>query len=208
MTTRVKICGITRQDDADAVVQAGAHALGLVFVAASPRRVALDRARQIADAVRGAVIRVGLFVNPSADEVARVMDNVDLDVLQFHGDEPADLCRSFGKPFLKAVHVRGPLAMPAIEQAYPDACCLLLDTWVPGVAGGTGTRFDWSVWPTETTLPLVLAGGLAPDNVGQAVSRLGPWGVDVSGGVEGPVKGEKDPELIRQFVREVQRARS
>lgn len=208
MVTRIKICGVTRQRDADAVVDAGAHALGLNFAPESPRRVTLETAAAIADAVRGAVTRVGLFVDPQPDDVTRVLDRVELDVLQFHGTEPGDFCRGFGMPFMKALRVREPLPMADIEAEYAGACCLLLDAFVPGVAGGTGQRFDWALWPPASALPRMLAGGLTPDNVAEAVTRLAPWGVDVSGGVEGPRKGEKDPDRIREFVREVQRARS
>ena len=207
MITRIKICGITRQDDADTVVRAGAHALGLVFAAGSPRRVDLEAARDIARQVAGAVTRVGLFVDPEPEEVSRVLDRVELDVLQFHGNEPARLCRSFGLPFMKAFRMRAPLPLDPLEAEYADACCLLLDAWVEGVAGGTGRRFDWTLWPAAARLPLVLAGGLTPDNVAEAVSRLVPWGVDVSGGVEGARKGEKDAGKIRRFVEEVNRAR-
>jgi phosphoribosylanthranilate isomerase len=208
MSTRIKICGITRQDDADAVVNAGATALGLVFADASPRRIELDSAGAIAARVRGAVTRVGLFADPAPEQVARVLDAVELDVLQFHGNETGDFCRGFGVPFMKALRVREPLALEAVEAEYRDACCLLLDSYVAGVAGGTGKCFDWRLWPDRASLPLVLAGGLTPDNVAAAVAQLRPWGVDVSGGVEGPRRGEKDPERIRRFVAEVQRAGS
>jgi phosphoribosylanthranilate isomerase len=205
--TRIKICGITRQEDADAVVHAGADALGLNFAAASPRRMDIERAQAIAGQVRGAVTRVGLFVDPAPDEVARVLDAVELDVLQFHGSEPGSLCRSFGLPFIKAFRMNGPLPLEFLDD-YADACCVLLDAFVVDVAGGTGKCFDWQLWPGEAPLPLVLAGGLTPDNVAAAVSRLAPWGVDVSGGVEGRRKGDKDPDRIRRFVEEVKRARS
>ncbi len=208
MGTRIKICGITREADADAVVQAGADALGLNFAPSSPRRIDLERAAAIAGRVRGRICRVGVFVDPSADQVARVLDRVELDVLQFHGDESGEACRQFGLPFMKVLRVREPLAMASIEREYADACCLLLDAYVPGVPGGTGRSFDWALWPASAALPLVLAGGLSPDNVAAAVSRLDPWGVDVSGGVEGAQKGMKDPERIRKFVQEVKGARS
>lgn len=205
--TRIKICGISRPEDADAVVEAGADALGLNFARQSARYVALDRAAAIADRVRGRVTRVGLFVDPAPEEVARVLDAVELDVLQFHGDEPGEFCRSFGVPYLKALRVRKAPDMTALAAEYQGACCLLLDAYVAGQAGGTGQRFDWTLWPKRSTLPLVLAGGLTPGNVAAAVRRLEPWGVDVSGGVEGERRGEKDPERIRAFVAEVKGAR-
>ncbi|MEQ8860207.1 MAG: phosphoribosylanthranilate isomerase [Pseudomonadales bacterium] len=208
MITRIKICGITRQRDADAAVHAGVDAIGLNFAPVSPRRVDVATAARIAASVGTAVKRVGLFVDPAPAEVVRVLDQVELDVLQFHGDESGDFCRSFDAPFMKVLRVREPLDMAAIEGEYAGACCLLLDAFVPGVPGGTGQRFDPGLWPAPGSLPLVLAGGLTPDNVAQAIRRLAPWGVDVSGGVEGPRKGEKDQDRIEKFVSEVKRARS
>jgi len=208
MTTRVKICGITRDADADAVVAAGADALGLNFAPQSPRRVDTDTARRIAERVAGAVVRVGLFVDADADTVRRVLDAVPLDLLQFHGAENGEFCRGFDVPYVKVLRVREPLDMAALEQSYGDACALLLDAYVPGRPGGTGERFDWSLWPSRSLLPLLLAGGLTPDNVAEAVATAAPWGVDVSGGVEGSRKGEKDPLRIREFVAEVKRAGS
>lgn len=207
MTIRIKICGITRLADARAVVDAGADALGLNFAPESPRHVELERAEAIAGQVAGRVTRVGLFLNAPEARVHQVLERVPLDMLQFHGDEPGAFCRSFGVSWMKAIRVRGSLDMTALETEYAGACCLLLDAYVPGVAGGTGARFDWGLWPRQASLPLVLAGGLTPDNVAGAVTRLHPWGVDVSGGVEGPRKGEKDAAKIRQFVDEVKRAR-
>jgi phosphoribosylanthranilate isomerase len=206
VATRIKICGITRERDADAVVRAGADALGLVFVASSPRRVDTESAAAIARRVRGRVTRVGLFVDAQASEIRAVLDQVELDVLQFHGDERAELCRSFGLPYLKAIRVAAALPMVELEAEYADACALLLDTYVAGQAGGTGQTFDWTLWPARARLPLVLAGGLDPDNVRAAVRRLRPWAVDVSGGVEGARKGEKDAGRIEQFIAEVRRA--
>lgn len=208
MGTRIKICGITREADAEAVADAGADALGLNFARASPRRVDVNQAAAIAAAVRGRIIRVGLFVDAGAAAVGRVLERVELDMLQFHGSESGDHCRQFGLPFMKAVRVREPLAIHSIEQEYAGACCLLLDAYVAGLAGGTGRSFDWRLWPTAATLPLVLAGGLTPDNVRDAVHRLQPWGVDVSGGVEGSEKGIKDPHRVRRFIAEVEGARS
>jgi len=207
VTTRIKICGITRQQDADAVVLAGADALGLMFVAASPRWVDVPSAAAIAAGVRGAVTRVGVFMDAPAEAVNQVLDAVELDMLQFHGSETGAFCRSFGLPFMKALRVRGPLDIQAVAACYAGACCLLLDAYVPGVAGGTGATFDWAHWPGDAGMPLVLAGGLTPDTVAGAIQRLRPWGVDVSGGVEGLRRGEKDSARIREFVKEVKHAR-
>lgn len=208
MNTRIKICGITRAQDADAVVRAGADALGLVFVDSSPRRVDLETASAIARQVQGRIVRVGLFVDAPDGFVRSVLDAVELDLLQFHGSEPASACRSFGLPYVKAIRVGAALPMAELEAEFSDACALLLDAHVPGQAGGTGQVFDWSLWPRSSRLPLVLAGGLDPDNVGPAIRRLRPWAVDVSGGVEGARKGEKDAGRIQRFITEVRRAGS
>ena len=208
MKTRIKICGITRAQDADAAVHAGADALGLNFVESSPRRVSVPQAAAIARQVRDRVVRVGLFADAPAADIRDVLGRVELDLLQFHGDESGAACRQFDLPYLKAIRVRGPLDIAAIEAEYADACALLLDAWVPGQAGGTGRTFDWSLWPRQSRLPLVLAGGLDPDNGGAAVRELAPWGVDVSGGVEGARKGEKDADRIQRFIAEVNRAGS
>lgn len=207
MITKVKICGITRLEDADAVVAAGADALGMNFAEVSPRRIGLDQARRIAEHVSGAVCRVGLFVDASADEVRRVLDALALDVLQFHGRESGAWCAQFGLPYWKAVRMQGVLDMAALEAEHAHAQALLLDAYVPNQPGGTGVRFDWALWPQHSRLPLILAGGLNPDNVGDAVRRLRPWGVDVSGGVEGGRPGIKDADRIRRFVAEVHSAR-
>jgi phosphoribosylanthranilate isomerase len=203
VSTKIKICGITRAEDADAVVQAGADALGLNFAPISQRRVGVEIARDISAQVSGSLQRVGLFVNASHADVDAVLAQVELDVLQFHGDETGVYCEAFGIPYMKAIRMREPLDLPALEHEYGNACCLLLDAFVPGQAGGTGTRFDLSLWPKGAAMPLLLAGGLEPDNVAEAITAVRPFGVDVSGGVEGNVKGIKDPTRIRRFINEV-----
>lgn len=205
MITRIKICGITRLEDADSVVAAGADALGLNFAAVSPRRVPIVQAARIADHVAGALCRVGLFVDATADEVRAVLDAVALDLVQFQGSESGAWCAQFAVPYVKAIRVRGPLDLPALEAEYTHARALQLDAYVPDRPGGTGHRFDWALWPSRARLPLVLAGGLTPDNVGEAVIRLRPWAVDVSGGVEGAEKGIKDADRIHRFIAEVRR---
>jgi len=206
--TRIKICGITRTQDAEAVAEAGADALGLNFVPSSPRHVTLPVAATIARQTRGRLVRVGLFVDAADSEIRDVLADVELDLLQFQGAESGASCRQFGLPYLKAIRVRGPIDIAALEAEYADACALLLDAWVPGQAGGTGQTFDWSLWPRMARLPLVLAGGLDAENVGAAVRALAPWAVDVCGGVEGPRKGEKDAVRIQRFITEVRRAGS
>lgn len=199
--TRIKICGITRLMDAQAVLDAGADAMGLNFSPRSPRCVEPAAASRLADAVAGRVCVVGLFLDHSAAEVQRVLERVPVDLLQFHGAETEAFCASFGVPYMKAHRVRAPVTAAALRAAYPTAAWHLLDAYVPGTPGGTGEQFDWQYWPDPAAgLKLGLAGGLTPDNVAAAMRRLCPDAVDVSGGVEGARKGEKDAGKIRAFV--------
>lgn len=209
MTVKIKICGVTGVSDAAAVVAAGADALGLNFVPASPRCLSAERAGEIARAVAGRLQRVGVFADATAADVDAVLAQVPLDALQFHGAESGAFCRGFGLPYLKVFRVREPLPLDALEGEYGDACCWLLDAWSRQGLGGTGERFDWSLWPEGARRPLVLAGGLRPDNVAAAVRRLSPWGVDVSSGVEEPGQEapRKDAAKIQRFVDEVRSAR-
>lgn len=204
--TRIKICGITRMVDAAAVAEAGADALGLNFSVQSPRKVAVPEAQAIARAVTGTLCRVAVFVDQDAATVQSIVDAVELDLLQFHGAETDAFCSSFGLPYMKAHRIRGPLSAAALKADYPGAGLHLLDAFVAGQPGGTGQQFDWQHWPDSEGLNLVLAGGLNADNVGAAVTRLRPYGVDLAGGVEGPRKGEKDAGKIRAFVAAVRQA--
>jgi len=205
--TRIKICGITRVADAEHVVAAGADAIGLVFYEASPRNVDLQQAKLIARSIPGFVTVVGLFVDPTADFVRRVCEEVPLELLQFHGNEDNDFCRSFGRRFIKAIRVKPDVSLEETVAGYPDASGILLDTYVSGTPGGTGLAFDWSLIPADLQAPLILAGGLNRDNVAQAVGQVRPYAVDVSGGVEAS-KGIKDPSKIFDFVSEVRRGDS
>lgn len=202
---RIKICGITRPEDAAAAVAAGADAIGFVFYAASPRYVSAAQAALIIGGLPPLVTTVGLFVNASAEEVRAVLDLVPLALLQFHGDESNEFCASFGRPWIKALAMKPGLDMDAAIAAYPDASGILLDAWHPDLRGGTGHSFDWASFPARVGKPLILAGGLTPDNVGQAIVLTRPYAVDVSGGVE-MAKGIKDARLIEAFVAEVKRA--
>ncbi len=194
-----KICGITRVVDADAAVTAGVDAIGLNRYPASPRYVDLERAREIAASVR--CTRVALFVDPSEADVAQTLEAVDIDMLQFHGDEEPSFCMQFGLPYMKAVRVRAGVDVEALAGHHEDAWALLLDTYQAGRPGGTGERFDWALWPGELQdRRLVVAGGLTPDNVVEAVESLHPFGVDVAGGVEDDVKGRKNPAKMTEFV--------
>ncbi|MCC7083138.1 MAG: phosphoribosylanthranilate isomerase [Burkholderiales bacterium] len=205
MPTRIKICGITRVEDALAACAAGAHALGFVFHAPSPRNVSPETAREIVSGLPPFVTTVGLFVDRPADEVERVAARVPLDLMQFHGDETPEFCRRVGRPYLKVVRMRSGIDLLEYARRFGDARGLLLDAYVSGTPGGTGTRFDWSLVPGGLPLPIVLSGGLTPETVGEAVRALKPWAVDVSSGVEA-AKGIKDPQRIRDFIAGVRRA--
>ena len=202
--TRVKICGITRLEDARSVVMQGADALGLVFYAPSPRFVSVEQARLIAESVPALVSVVGLFVDASFEEIELVLSNVRIDVLQFHGNETSQDCERHGKPYLKAIRVKPGMDMEREMAAFPSAAGFLLDTYRPGVPGGTGEVFDWALFPKKLSKPLILAGGLVPDNIEKAINATHPYAVDVSGGVES-AKGIKDSNLINQFFAGVNR---
>lgn len=202
MSTAVKICGITRVEDALAAARLGAHALGFVFYAKSPRHVTGPRAAEIIGALPPFISAVGLFVNPEASEVERVLARVPLTLLQFHGEETPEFCARFGVPYLKAARVRVGLDLIQYAQQYNAARGLLLDAFADGIHGGTGTRFDWSLIPRTMPCPVILSGGLAPENVAEAIRRVRPWAVDVSSGVEAS-PGLKDPLRIAAFMKEV-----
>ncbi|WP_285376310.1 phosphoribosylanthranilate isomerase [Pseudomonas sp. lyk4-TYG-107] len=201
---RSKICGITRIEDALAAVEAGADAIGFVFYAKSPRAVSVQQARAIIQALPPFVTTVGLFVNASRCELGEILDAVPLDLLQFHGDETAEQCEGWHRPYIKALRVKAGDDIAAAVDAYPSASGVLLDTYVEGVPGGTGEAFDWSLIPQALSKPLILAGGLTPENVADAVARVKPYAVDVSGGVEAS-KGIKDHAKIRAFINAVRR---
>lgn len=203
--TRAKICGITRPEDALAAVAGGADAIGLVFYSRSPRAVDVAAAGRIVAALPPFVTPVGLFVNAGRATIEAVLQRVPLGLLQFHGDETAADCSGFGRPWIKAVRMRPGIDLRRVEQDFADAAALLLDAYTPGIYGGTGERFAWQRIPADRGLPLVLAGGLTPDNVGDAVAQVRPYAVDVSGGVEAS-KGVKDPARIAAFLQAVQRA--
>jgi len=205
MSTRIKICGITRPEDGLAAASAGADAIGLVFEPRSPRFVSTEQALSVIRALPPFIKVVGLFVNASSEQVRDVLGRVPLDLLQFHGDEPADFCRIFSRPYLKAIPMREGIDVRSVVGAYPDAAAILLDTHHVELAGGTGERFDWSRIPTDLGKPIVLAGGLTPDNVGDAVRQVRPYAVDVSSGVE-QRKGIKDARRIAAFVEAVRRS--
>lgn len=198
--TRVKICGITRIEDALLATQLGADALGLVFYAPSPRAVQITQAQEIVQALPPFVTTVGLFVNAGVAEVQATLQAVPLDLLQFHGEESPEYCAQFNRPYIKAIRMQASTDLVQLAREYATAQALLLDTYVAGVQGGTGIAFDWQQVPHEFSKPLILAGGLNPDNVQAAISQVRPYAVDVSGGVEAS-KGIKDPEKLIAFMR-------
>ena len=200
--TRTKICGITRMQDAQAVACSGADALGLVFYDKSPRHVTPQLAAQLAGAIPPFVTLVGLFVNPSADEVCEALRQVPLDVLQFHGEEEPEFCAQFGRPYLKAVRVRPGVDLVQCAARYKGAQGLLLDAFIEGTHGGTGASFDWALIPHDLPLPVILSGGLHAGNVTNAIRQIRPYAVDVSSGVE-TAKGIKDAAKIVAFINEV-----
>ncbi len=205
MVTAVKICGITRHADAQAAAAFGAQALGFVFFAKSSRNIAAVDAAKIVNALPPFITTVGLFVNPSAREVDAVLKFAPLNLLQFHGDEPPEFCAQFGTPFIKAVRVKAGLDLLQYASDYHAARGLLLDAFVDGMHGGTGSTFDWALIPPGLPLPVILSGGLNSTNVGSAIRRVSPWAVDVSSGVEAS-PGVKDPQKIAAFMKEVRSA--
>lgn len=204
MRTRVKICGITRPEDGVAAAALGADAIGLVFHPQSPRAVSTDQAMGIVEALPPFVTVVALFADARPESIRSVLDVIPVDLLQFHGIEPAAACEGYGRRYIKAISMRDGLDVAAAMTGYPGAAAFLLDAFHPAMAGGTGERFDWARVPSERPRPLILAGGLAPDNVAEAVRRVRPYGVDVSSGVES-AKGRKDHAKLRQFIEGVRR---
>lgn len=204
---RIKICGITRAEDALAAIRLGADAIGLVFYPDSPRAVSIDRARMISDMLPPFVTRVGLFVNASGDEINKVLQAVALDLLQFHGEEEPSECARYSKPYIKAVRMCDGVDVPGAAQRYAGASALLLDAYVKGRHGGTGATFNWSSIPAKVGKPIILAGGLTAVNVANAIRQSLPYAVDVSGGVESG-KGIKDARKMAEFIREVRYAES
>ncbi len=205
MPPRIKICGITREEDAIAAARLGVDAIGLVFYARSPRHVSIETARRLVRVLPPFVSVVALFVDPSREEVESVLAGLAVDVLQFHGDEPPEFCRSFHRPYLKAVRVRPGVDLAAYAERYADARGLLADAFVEGSHGGTGTTFDWALLPGQLPLPLILSGGLDEHNVSEAVRRIRPAAVDVSSGVEAG-KGIKDTARMAAFITGVRHA--
>ncbi|NVK44558.1 MAG: phosphoribosylanthranilate isomerase [Oceanospirillaceae bacterium] len=205
MTTRIKICGITRLEDAQAAVAYGAHALGFVFYEPSPRYVEPAVAAEIIARLPPFVTTTALFVDAPAERVETVLAQTGVDLLQFHGNESEDDCRAYNRPYIKALRMKSGLDLDAAVAEYPSARGILLDAYRPGVPGGTGEAFDWSRIPAELASHIVLAGGLTPENIAAGVRQVRPYAVDVSGGVE-LSRGVKDHNKLKLFIEEVARA--
>ena len=206
--TRVKICGIARADDARLAVERGAWALGLVFYPGSPRRCDLATAAEIGAELRRKVELAGVFANAPLEEVALVAEQVPLSILQLHGDEGPAYCREAarrtGAKVMKAARVKDAASVRALEPFHTDFH--LLDAHVPGARGGTGERFDWELAALHgRAVPIVLSGGLTPENVGEAIATVHPYAVDSASGTEA-APGRKDPTLVEAFFREVEAA--
>ncbi len=205
MKTAVKICGITRVEDALTAARCGAHAIGLVFYRPSPRYVTPDNAATIIRALPPFVTPVGLFVDADAEEVRDIAVQTRVQMIQFHGAETPEFCARFELPYLKAVRVRPDVDLLQYARDFRSAKALLLDAYQEGLHGGTGAVFDWDLIPPALPLPVVLSGGLHPENVAEAIRRVRPCAVDVSSGVEAS-KGIKDAAKIEAFVNGVRNA--
>lgn len=204
MRTRVKICGITRRQDAEFAVKSGADAIGLVFYEPSTRAVTIEQAAAITAQLSPFVSVVGLFVNATAESVRQTIKQIPLSLLQFHGDESAEFCEQFNMPYIKAIRMQSAADLIQASKDFSAASALLLDSYQHGVPGGTGQTFDWSMI-TAVNKPLILAGGLTTENVAEAIRQVSPYAVDVSGGVE-ESKGLKSNNKISAFMREVANA--
>ncbi|HHB92588.1 MAG TPA: phosphoribosylanthranilate isomerase [Thioploca sp.] len=202
LRTRVKICGITRPQDAVFAANIGVDAIGLVFYAKSLRAVEINQAQTIIQQLPPFTTTVGLFVDAEANFVQHILTKVPLDILQFHGEETPDYCASFTRPYIKALRMRPNIDVKQYAKKHIQAQALLLDSYVKGTKGGTGITFDWQQVPTNISKPIIIAGGLTPNNVAQAITKLQPYAVDVSGGVES-TKGIKDTEKMTVFMQGV-----
>ena len=200
--TLIKICGITTREDAKMACDSGANAIGLVFYPPSPRYVSIEQAQDVVNSLPPFTMSVGLFVNATREEIEQVIEQVAIDIIQFHGDETEAFCASFSRPYIKAVRMKEGLDLYSLEKEFASARGLLLDAYKKGVPGGTGETFNWDKVPHDLNRPIILAGGLDAGNVAQAIKIAKPYAVDVSGGVEAS-KGKKDPQKIIQFVANV-----
>ena len=195
---RVKFCGLTHEEDIARAVKLGVDALGFVFYAPSSRSVAPDHAAMLTSSVPAFVTRVGLFVNERPAIIQNIFERTRLNLIQYHGDETPEFCDAVGLPFIKAFRVRPGIDIQTEMERYPNASGFLLDAYVKGQPGGTGERFDWGMIP-QSNAPIILAGGLSPDNAKDAIEQVAPWALDVSGGIE-TKPGRKDPDKMVRFM--------
>ena len=202
MRTRVKICGFTRAEDAVYASQLGVDAIGLVFYPPSPRHVDIDQAIAIVNALPAFTSVVALFVDEQEARIREILARVPIDCLQFHGDEPAETCRIYGKRYIKAIRMQDNTDIDALAKQYHDADGLLLDAYHPDTKGGTGSQFNWDLIPEHCSLPIILAGGLDETNAKQAVQTVRPYALDISSGVE-IKKGVKDSLKMAAFIQQV-----
>ena len=200
-----KICGVTSAEQAASIVDLGADSIGLNFFDQSPRYLSKSNAAEIAASAKGCS-KIALFVNPSVEEVENVLSEIEIDGLQFHGNEDSKFCESFGLDYIKAVNMNGKYNWTELDEYHPNAWALLIDSYVKGLPGGTGETFDWDTWPVTKDRKLILAGGLTPENVALGIKVTMPFGVDVSSGVEGKTKGVKDIGLVEAFIKEARLA--
>ena len=204
MTVRVKICGITSAEQALMAQKSGADAIGLVIYEKSPRYVDIEQAKDIRAVISKSTLAIALLVNPSESLVKQVISQVKPDYIQFHGDETPEFCQQFNFPFIRAVRMRDGLDIDAEVAAYKADGGFLFDAWSDDLYGGTGHSFDWSRLPSTTDYKLILAGGLNPNNVAEAVAKTSPYMVDVSGGVEAS-PGIKDAGKVEAFISEAKK---
>ena len=202
MRVRVKVCGMTRSEDVAAAAEFGVDAIGLIFHAKSPRNIGIERAQALVAGLPPFVTVTALFLDPEAELVHEVMGRARIELLQFHGLEPPEFCRSFGRPYIKAVPMGSQVDLHEYARRHHQAAALLLDSHAAGQKGGTGKSFDWSIIEKPDGLPLILAGGLKPENVATAIRLVQPYAVDVSSGVES-APGIKDRDKMAAFVHEV-----
>ena len=205
MQTRIKFCGMTNEQDVMHAIDLGIDALGFVFVSDSPRYLTIEQAQKLTKKVPPFVIKVGLFMNSEKTDVENIINNVRLDILQFHGDEDEKFCLQFQRPYLKAVPMGSVSSVTDFCQKYSSATGFVFDSHAPGQMGGSGETFEWSKLPKQLEKPIILAGGLTPQNVAQAIRAVRPYAVDVSSGIEAS-KGVKDPAKMELFIKEVKRA--
>lgn len=205
MRVRIKFCGMTNHEDAQYAAQLGVDAIGLIFYKQSPRAVTITEAKSVVENLPPYISRVAIFVDPDESLVNEILQQISPHYLQFHGHESPDFCRSFGLPYIKAIHIKDEDISSSYEKNYPDACGFLFDAYQEGIPGGTGKVFDWNKLPKNLEKPMILSGGLDPLNVIQAIEQLHPYAVDVTSGIESRPR-MKDKTKMKAFVDSVLKA--